>query len=794
MCWTVFFSFRHPGGTGRGINGRQMSHQPRLSGEPDPDLTERELFAWSLLASLLLFAALAGPFFAGRVYTRDDLGGFHLPARAFYARQLARGEPFDWMPQLFSGFYLTGEGQAGTYHPLHWMLYRCLPLRAAAGWEWLMPYPVMLAGTWFFLRRRVRRRDAAMLGSLLFTFSGFNLLHFIHPNAVAVVAHVPWLLWAIDVVLVDWRPSRVAWCRAAIALLTGSQLLLGYPQYVWFSLLAEGAYATFVLVGLRHVPGRGRSERVNCDQHVGRITSRWIWLVIAKGCGLLVGGVQLLPTADALAQSARRSAGATFADWGSLDRLNLVQLVAPYMFPNRVVGQNTHELGLYAGAVPLMLIVWLLVRRHKLAGLKDLARASGGFGLLALVLAFGKYARLYHLQSYLPLIGRFRFPCRYLVLFHLAVAVLAAIGFALLVRDHQRSRAEQGGVASGRGARRARMPWRRFGALWAVVGLSGAVAVVGLAFQDRPWTAPVPAVLAGPLLLGTAAVLVALAAHGLRFALVGLILFAAADLGIYGLSYAVYPQNARLEQFIASASTPPIDRQGRVTASAVRFDEPGLRTGNRMILAGWSRADGYAGLEPRRRLDYRRLPALRAAGVRWVQRGDAGDRIEGLIRHDQDWLEVPRPLPRVRLVSRTQLSHDPARDIGRIALEYTALTEVPLALPKAEPGKATIGGERPGRLHIRCNCSSPQLLVVSEGFHPGWQATVDDRREQVLRVNGDFMGCLVGPGQQDVVLDFRPRSLRHGWIVSCLGLVLILVCFVGQQARPTPRMTEDVLL
>jgi hypothetical protein len=794
-----------------------MSHQPGLSDDSTPDRIQRNLFAWCLLAGVLLMAVLAGPFFAGRVYTRDDLGGFHLPTRAFYARQLARGEPFDWMPHLFSGFYLTGEGQAGTYHPLHAVLYRCLPLRAALGWEWLGAYPAMLAGTWLFLRRRLARRDAAMLGSLLFTFSSFNLLHFIHPNAVAVVAHIPWLLWAIDVVLVDSRPWKVALCLAAIALLTGSQLLLGYPQYVWFSLLAEAAYATFVLVDMQSATGgtvglsnresrtagqassgtqhversAAKHKRVISEGRIGRPGGRWSWLVIAKGCGLLLGGVQLLPTVDALAHSARSTADAAFADWGSLDPLNLVQLVAPYMFTNRVVGENTHELGLYAGAVPLMLIVYLVVRRKKLDRLRRLAYATGGFALVALVLALGKHGPLYHLQSYLPLVGSFRFPCRYLVLCHLAVAVTAAIGFVLLVRDHQRSRARQGKAARGRSARRAKISWRRFGALWAVVALSGVVALVGLVLQDRPWTAPVYAVLAGPLLLAAAAVLVALAAGGVRFALVGLILFAAADLGVYGLSYAVYPHTARLEQFIASVPTPPTAGKGRVIGPPVCFDEPGLRTGNQIILAGWRRADGYAGLEPRRRLDYRRLPALRAAGVRWVMRGEASDRIPGLIPHDRDWLEVPGPLPRVRLVSRAKPSQDPARDIERIALESTVLTEVPLVLPKSEPGRAAIVTERPGRLHIQCNSPKPQLLVVAESFHHGWQATVDGRRQPVFRVNGDFMGCLVGPGRQQVVFEFRPGSLRRGRIVSCLGLVLVVVCFFGYGGRPALRMTKE---
>ncbi|MGW8256592.1 MAG: hypothetical protein ACWGMZ_03805, partial [Thermoguttaceae bacterium] len=96
-------------------------------------LTQRSLIAWTLLAGLLLFAAMAAPFFVGRIYARDDLGAFHVPIRAFYAQQLAEGHAFDWMPQLFSGFYLTGEGQAGTYHPLHLLLYSFLSLPSAMG-------------------------------------------------------------------------------------------------------------------------------------------------------------------------------------------------------------------------------------------------------------------------------------------------------------------------------------------------------------------------------------------------------------------------------------------------------------------------------------------------------------------------------------------------------------------------------------------------------------------------------------------------------------------------------------
>jgi hypothetical protein len=768
-----------------------MPHCAAESAERLPGHTDRDLLCWALLAAAALLLVLAAPLLAGRVYTRDDLGAFHLPVRAFYAEQLARGEPFDWMPQLYSGFYLTGEGQAGTYHPLHLLLYWSLPLQVALGCEWLLSYPLMLIGTWLFLRRRLRRSDAAMFGSLLFTFSAFNLLHFIHPNAVAVVAHIPWLLWAIDIVVIDAGRLKVALAQAGIALLTGSQLLLGYPQYVWFSLLAEAAYATFVLIDRKHAVRDGCQLCATCGECAGCTSSPWSRLVVAKGIGLLLGGVQLLPTLDALAQSARQSADASFAASGSLHPLNLLQLVAPYFFTDRVLGQNTHELGLYAGAVPLALVVWLLAHPRSLGSYARLAWFGAGLGLCALVLAFGKYALLYRLQTWLPLVGHFRFPCRYVVLFHLAMAVLASIAFVLLVRQNRRSAV----VPAAAGGRDARAPglrlWKEFEPLWALLAVSMAVAVAGVLLQGRAYIAAVPAVMAGPLLVAAAALLIVLAARGARGALIGLVLFAAADLGCYGLSYCAGAHSARLEELVAATPTPPGAIDGRMLAAPLYFDQQGLRTGNQVTLSGWHRADGYAGLEPRRQLDYRNLSALRVAGVRWVKRTAATGGIEGLLPHNDRWLEVPDPLPRVRLVTQAVTSDDPARDIQKICIQSAALSEVPLALPAAAPGTAEIAAERPGRLAIRTECRTPQLLVVSESFHRGWRAFVDNSPQPVLRINGDFLGCLVAAGEHHVVLEFRPRSLRLGWLDSCAAVGLLAVCVAGSLYRPNLHIKKD---
>ena len=179
-----------------------------------------------------------------------------------------------------------------------------------------------------------------------------------HPNAVAVVAHIPWLLWMIDVLLTTSDVRRRGWAAAAIALLAGSQLLLGYPQYVWFSLLVEAGYV------LSRLPAM--------------LGSRWrvlMLLVAAELLGLLVGAVQLLPTIEALGDSTRAAVGEDFALSGSLPWPNAVQLIAPYLLSTRVVGENTHELGLYIGAVPLLLGVWLVTNRQTWGAYRPLIRA-----------------------------------------------------------------------------------------------------------------------------------------------------------------------------------------------------------------------------------------------------------------------------------------------------------------------------------------------------------------------------------------------------------------------------------
>ena len=49
---------------------------------------------------------------------------------------------------------------------------------------------------------------------------------------VAVVAHMPWLLAAADVLIVDERRRARTLAFAGMAIILGSEFLLGFPQGV----------------------------------------------------------------------------------------------------------------------------------------------------------------------------------------------------------------------------------------------------------------------------------------------------------------------------------------------------------------------------------------------------------------------------------------------------------------------------------------------------------------------------------------------------------------------------------
>jgi hypothetical protein len=591
-----------------------------------------------------------------------------------------------------------------------------------------------------------------------------------------VVAHLPWLLLATDRVLRGDDRRRAAWWGVGLGLLTASQLLLGHPQYVWFSILAEGLYGLWVI---------SRAPR--------RVGRAWVWAGV-KVLGVLAGAVQLAPTWDGLAASYRSQPPPAFRGFLSLPPGNLALALAPYLYRARVYapeGSDTpltgaenlghcqsHEFGLYNGAVVPVLVAWLLLRGRAVVRGRSLSRAAGVLAVVSLVLALGRYTPIFQVTSRLPVFHLFRAPARYVVLYHLATPILAAVAIADLARVS--------------GSRREERPsWRKL-SLLALVPAAAALVPVGAKALSRVW--PVPLIrpvlgcnselILGAVLVGGMTGLVALSARGWRWALVALLLVAAGDMGLYSVSYVRHIDPVPIRAFQDVRTVPVAVAGQRIKQQSMPFFD------NCWTMNGLSLVDGYGALVPRRELGYEHPAAWRLAAATWVLTS-ATWYVHGPL-DATCWKPIPDPLPRARLRSRVVVTRTPIAVFRTIDPKTTAMVDRPVSLTPGEPGTASIVSDRPGAIRVVAEAPSTQLLVVAESYHKGWRIELDGRPVETLRADGDFLGCVVPEGRHRVELAFDPRSLRWGRRVSVAGLGMLLACLAVTLRRTGGRwMDED---
>ena len=118
---------------------------------------------------------------------------------------------------------------------------------------------------------------------------------------------------------------------------------------------------------------------------------------------------------------------------------------------------------MYNGLFTVLLATWAVSRFRRLPSLRPVLVAGIVLVLLGWIIGIGKYGGLYPLMAKLPLIGSFRFPCRYRLVSQVGLAMLMAIGLTDLIACRERGETAdtEGGQASRAGSRPGR--WLRFG-------------------------------------------------------------------------------------------------------------------------------------------------------------------------------------------------------------------------------------------------------------------------------------------------------------------------------------------
>jgi len=93
------------------------------------------------------------------------------------------------------------------------------------------------------------------------------------------------------------------------------------------------------------------------------------------------------------------------------------------------------------------------------------------------------------------------------------------------------------------------------------------------------------------------------------------------------------------------------------------------------------------------------------------------------------------------------------------------------------------GPQETDRMSFEVNSDSPALLVISNNYYPGWNATVNGQPAKILRTNYTSMGISVPQGRSDVVLKFVTPGFRLGAVISVISICLCAVGLFAPQMR-----------
>ena len=405
--------------------------------EPQTRKPHVRAVALALCFLLLPTVILAGAWRLGGVSALEDDLLYYLPIRQYIGERIRAGEWPLWNPLVGMGTSLAADPQSGLWYPPTWLFVVLPPLIA---------YPVTLIlhfalagwGMYRFLRALGRDTQVALLGAIGFEFCGFLIAHRAHLTIHEATAWIPWILLA-------WQRftatgSYKHWAMATLFL--GLQMLVQHTQVSIMTAMLVGGYAACVL-------------------WPRRLALIWQFpLSVAVSAGL--AAVQIVPTAYHLLASGRSTPTfATFVE-NSWAPSSALMLLFPMVYGSRTPSiwgtwwgvSHFCEQSAY-GSILILLLAGASLGLVRSAGKwnRELLFWWGAGGL-ALIVALGDTTPVAGWLFHLPVYRSLRVPARWLLVWSLAMPVLAT-GVAASIR--------RGGAEAGRA--RATLRWMATSAL-----------------------------------------------------------------------------------------------------------------------------------------------------------------------------------------------------------------------------------------------------------------------------------------------------------------------------------------
>ncbi|HOL47286.1 MAG TPA: YfhO family protein [bacterium] len=368
-----------------------------------------------LLILILILLPLYRLFTFKKVWAGSDLIQFFFYNFDFTRKSILANDFPLWNPFLFSGYPWFAAIQNGLLYPINYIII-LTNTEFALNLIIIIHFILGYIGAFLLINFYIKNIFISVISAFIFIFNGFVVTHFNYGHLTLLELYFLLPLGIYSFIYIIENISFKFFIF--FIFIVSFMFLAGHPQIFFYFL-----FTIFILLLFNF-------KRIN--------NYKKFFLLLSLSLVLII--ILILPQLSATFELTKNSARITdinykFNTYFSLEPLHIVQIIAPNFFGNCKEGTywrnavwrkltGFEDYRFFIGFISLffVLICFLKVRDKKFFPFKFLF-------IIALFIAFGKYTPVYKLFYYfVPGFKLFRWPVRFMAIFHIANIVLTAAG------------------------------------------------------------------------------------------------------------------------------------------------------------------------------------------------------------------------------------------------------------------------------------------------------------------------------------------------------------------------------
>lgn len=347
-------------------------------------------------------------------FGHSDVWHFNLALKFLLSTALKAGSLPLWSKDIGTGFPILGEGQIGMFNLYNFLAFKFLNPVLAFNLGFLIIYLTIASGTYAFSRAIKLTKLASLFTATIFSLCGLFITQMVHFNLIQSASLLPWEFFLTEKFLQTNRKRYLL----VLAFVVQQQIFSGFQQMTFISLSGISLYVITRSDNLKKI-------------------KQSLALALSIALGFALATPQLLPTWQLL-QNSLRSPGVAVNVLAGFPYLpqNLIGFISPYFFGDPRIGTYppySDNWGIfwestgYIGIIPLFLVAIALLQKNK----NHYQKTFLVILVVSLILLLGKSTPFFFVFQ-LPPLSFFRVPARFLFLFVWSLTILSGIALSSL--------------------------------------------------------------------------------------------------------------------------------------------------------------------------------------------------------------------------------------------------------------------------------------------------------------------------------------------------------------------------